>query len=384
MRMAFLAILLMFSLSSFAAEGEKYWIFFEDKGPALNKADWQAVEDQLSERALWRRAKVIKSGPLVNLTDVPVYQPYIETLAQFDVEPVVVSKWLNAISAHISVEKLADIQELSFVQRLQPVARAKRRPVPEPEVLPKPSVPARPFALDYGASITQNEQIKVPELHSIGITGEDVLIGVFDTGFTLEHEALESINIVASYDFINDDDIVDNEEGEPLSQNSHGTKVLSILAGFFEGELIGPAFNSDFLLAKTEDVSSETQVEEDYWIAAAEWAEQLGADIISSSLGYIDWYEYEDMNGRTAPITLAADLAMDKGVVVITSAGNEGNDRWFYITAPADGFDVIAVGAVSPTGTIAGFSSRGHTVDGRIKPEVVAMGVLNRFANPSG
>jgi hypothetical protein len=148
--------------------------------------------------------------------------------------------------------------------------------------------------------------------------------------------------------------------------------------------LIGPAFGADFALAKTEIKLSETQIEEDNWVAGVEWADDLGADIVSSSLGYQDWYTYEDMDGNTALCTIAADLAVSKGIVVVNSAGNERITTWYHIIAPADGDSVIAVGAVDLQGGLASFSSAGPTFDGRIKPDVVARGVQTYCAWANG
>lgn len=157
--------------------------------------------------------------------------------------------------------------------------------------------------------------------------------------------------------------------------------MFSLIGGFDEGQLIGPAYNAQFVLAKTEDVSSETHVEEDNFAAAMEWMDSIGVDITSSSLGYgpsdqgEDLYTYRDMDGKTTIVTRASELAFSKGILTISSAGNEGNDTWKYITAPADGFNTIAVGAVSSNGSLASFSSVGPTFDGRIKPDIVARGV---------
>lgn len=380
----FIVLLLLGAVCfSFAEDEDKYWLFFTDKGPALNKASLAALESKLDERVKWRRAKVM-DGALVDETDMPVYQHYMDELAARGVNVIVTSKWLNAVSVNISASQVQELRALPFIKDVQKVLRGKRKPIvsDEPETLFKSSQETFAADLDYGYSLTQNQQIRVPDVHAAGITGKNVLIAVLDTGFNLESDAFDEINVVDTYDFIFDDENVDNEDVDTASQNRHGTNVLSLVGGYSPGELIGPAFDAGFLLAKTEDMRGETEVEEDYWIAAAEWAEGLGADIITTSLGYIDWYTYDDLNGQTARITVAADLAVQKGVVVITSAGNEGNNSWLYVTAPADGFDVIAVGAVSSNGQIASFSSRGPTRDGRIKPEVVAMGVSCYMAYP--
>ncbi|MBN1466732.1 S8 family peptidase [candidate division KSB1 bacterium] len=368
----------------FSAAKEKYWLFFKDKGQVLAKSSLQQLEDELDERAKWRRAKVA-GAPLVDATDLPVYQPYIDAVIKRGFTIIVSSKWLNAVSVRATTDEARDLATLACIREVKRVGSGKRKPIiDEPKELAKPLGATANGSYDYGPSITQNEQIGVPDVHSAGITGDGVLVAVLDAGFNLDNEAFSTIDIVAMHDFINDDDNVDNEPGDAANQNSHGTQVLSVIGGFAPGKLIGPAFGASFLLAKTEDVSSETEIEEDYWIAAAEWAEARGADIITTSLGYYDWYDYSDMNGQTALITIAADIAVKKGIVVVTSAGNEGDNSWRYIGAPADGFDVIAVGAVNSTGTIAGFSSRGPTSDGRIKPEVVALGVSCTVAYAGG
>jgi len=361
---------------------EKFWIYFADKGATLSKSDWNKLSESLNPRAAARRQKV---GDLLNITDVPVYAPYVRALREHQLNPIVISKWLNAVSVYATIEQVDAITDLPFVKSIQRVAQGSRPLLPlNNEQLMKSSAVHVTSALDYGPSIEQNALIHIPELHTLGVTGEGALIAILDTGFSLKHPALANVHIKAAYDFINQDEQVDNEEDDPLNENDHGTKVLSIIGAFSPGNLIGTAYDAEFLLAKTEYIAGETQVEEDYWIAAAEWADSLGADVINSSLGYTDWYTYEDMNGLTAPITLAADLAFQKGIVVVTSAGNEGDDAWYYVSAPADGFDVIAVGAVRSDSLIASFSSRGPTSDGRIKPDVVAMGVSTVYSNSNG
>ena len=181
--------------------------------------------------------------------------------------------------------------------------------------------------------------------------------------------------------------MVSNQTGQPVTgnekisdQNIHGAQVLSLLAAHDPGRLVGVAPEAEYILAKTEDNGSEWPVEEDRWIAGLEWADSLDVDVVNSSLGYTTWddgsgYTYEDLDGATALTTRAARIAAGKGIVVVASAGNEGNQSWRYVTVPADAPGVIAVGAVDRRGEIAGFSSRGPTADGRIKPDVVAPGV---------
>jgi subtilisin family serine protease len=223
----------------------------------------------------------------------------------------------------------------------------------------------------------------------MGLDGEGIVIAVFDTGFkNLRHEAFGHLDIQARWDFVNGDRAVGNNRD--LGDGSHGARVLSVLGGYEEGELVGPAYAATFLLAKTEDTESETPVEEDNWAAAAEWAEARGADIISTSLGYLDFdapfadYTFEDMDGETAVTTIAAQMAVDRGVVVVASAGNEGFDpEHNTLGAPADGELVLTIGAVNSFDARVDFSSVGRTADGRIKPDVMAQGVLVKTVNPN-
>ncbi|MBN2000757.1 S8 family peptidase [candidate division KSB1 bacterium] len=317
---------------------------------------------------------MLATEKLVDDTDLPVCADYINRLKSFGITPVVVSKWLNAVSAYANTEQLEALREERWISKIERVSIARRKSRLFKIKIPGDSRVDNNF-FTYGPSFTQNDIIHVPDIHNIGYYGQGVRIAIFDTGFRLNHEAFDHLKVLAAYDFIHNDLIVDNESDEDIAiQNHHGSFILSIIGGFHQGELIGPAFKSEFILAKTEDESSETPVEEDYWIAAAEWADSLGADIISSSLGYLDWYTHENMDGRTAPITIAADIAVKKGIIVISSAGNEGNTGWGIISAPADGDSVISVGAVNSSGIIAPYSSGGPTSDGRIKPDVVAMG----------
>jgi len=205
---------------------------------------------------------------------------------------------------------------------------------------------------------------------------------MLDTGFDWkEHESLQNATIIAEYDFVNQDSVTADQEDDQPGQHSHGTLTFSVLGGYKDSSLIGAAFGSDFILAKTEDIKSETHVEEDNYAAALEWMENYGVDITSSSLGYSVFdpstfsYTYEDMDGKTTIVTKAAEIAFRKGVLTVTSAGNEGGTSWFYIIAPADGFNTLGIGAVDANNNVAGFSSRGPTFDGRIKPDVVTRGV---------
>ncbi|HWN81466.1 MAG TPA: S8 family serine peptidase, partial [Candidatus Udaeobacter sp.] len=255
----------------------------------------------------------------------------------------------------------------------------RRSPLPEPAPekalgpAPEPS-----SVLSYGPSLAQLDEIQVPSVHNLGFSGAGVIVAMLDTGYFKDHEAFTAIRnsgrLIAERDFIQGDGQTQNQAGDTPTQHNHGTYTWSALGGQMAGELYGPAYGAKFALAKTEDVTDEQPIEEDHWLAASEWADSLGARVISSSLGYLDWYTYEDMDGNTAVTTRAADIAARRNIVVATAAGNEGAGNWHYIIAPADGDSVLAVGAVNNLNEVEDFSSWGPSFDGRVKPEVVARG----------
>ena len=350
-----------------ADDSGRYWIYFRDKNIS-SKSNLHGLTDlPLNERAIKRR-QLRGVGPLYDHTDLPLSGEYITELENSGIKVYRKSRWLNAVSCYLNGVDKEKIKNLSFIEKIKPVSTFSYRPIPETEQ----QIFYKSVEDDYGPSFNQNDMIGVPYAHELGFHGEDVLIAVFDTGFILDHEALKHIDVVDSWDFIYDDDVVSDEEEDVPGQQNHGTQVLSTLAGYSPGNLIGPAYGSQFLLAKTDHLTLETHQDEDNWVAAAEWAESLGADMISSSVGYTLDFTYEDMDGNTTAVTNAADLAVKKGVSVFNSAGNEGLRYWKYIIAPADGDSVITIGGVTPQGNFYAVSSRGPTYDGRIKPDLVA------------
>ncbi|PKK82450.1 MAG: hypothetical protein CVT49_13500 [candidate division Zixibacteria bacterium HGW-Zixibacteria-1] len=363
----------------------KVWVFFTDKevfDQASLKKSTAEARDRFTDRAVARRAMRAPDGDRYDFYDVPVSENYIDALKSAGLEIKRISRWLNAVSAYGDRQTINEISQFPFVAEIREVARGVRQP--EPEVIPEegnlvPGTKEIPADIPdsvvgwYGASFVQLNLVNVPAMHQLGYTGAGILIAIFDTGFKLSHPAFDQLNLIDQYDFINDDGNVTDSLPEAY-QLSHGTAVLSVIGGRADSVMIGSAYDADYLLAKTEITSTEDTVEEDNWVAAAEWADSLGADVISSSVAYFDWYTYSDLDGQTAKITIAAEVASSRGITVVNSAGNERNGSFFWITPPADGPSVIAVGAVSSAGIITSFSSSGPTYDGRIKPDVVAMG----------
>ncbi len=365
------------------AGSSPHWVFFSDRAawsPAERQAMLAELERTIDPHTLARRAKVM-DAPLLREFDLPVCPAYVEQVLERGAVLRQESRWLNAVSVEGTPAVLEAVGELPFVRATQPVARGLRR---EPVQLEPVEPPPGQSRLDYGSSYAQLEQIGVIGAHDQGLSGAGVRVLMLDTGYYKDHESIHEDQILDEWDFINDDGDTQNEAGDPSGQHDHGTMTLSSLGGSSSGNLYGPAYGADFLLAKTEDVSSETPVEEDYYVAGLEWGEILGADVASASLGYLDWYTWPDMDGLTAVTTIGVNTAVSLGVSVANAAGNERGTAWDHIIAPADAFEVIAVGAVDSGGSLAYFSSPGPTYDGRIKPEVVARGVSTACASPYG
>ncbi|MGD8414497.1 MAG: S8 family serine peptidase [Candidatus Latescibacterota bacterium] len=356
----------------------KIWIYFTDRGEA-SAADLAAAVEAapVTPRSLERR-RIRGTGPLTDVHDVPVCAAYVERVRSEGCEIRHHSKYLNAVSALATPEQVSHIRALPFVRKVTPV-RTYRRSLPEQPFDGVSNAAGGgdglrvPAQLDYGPSAGQLNQINVIPLHEANYHGEGVIVGVFDTGFMLRHEVFQHLDVLAEWDFIFNDGNTENEPEDTSSlQHDHGTRVLSTIAGFKEGQLIGPAYAATYILAKTERRIEEIVDEEDDFVRALEWADSLGVDVVSSSLGYYVWYDFSDLDGNTAITTVACDIAASKGITICTAAGNERYSSWGHIIAPADGDSVIAVGGVTDTGALAYFSSPGPTADGRIKPDVSA------------
>ena len=382
-----LVLTIVLSLTS-TAQTQRCWISFRDHGTAVKPFLTNAKSLGISDRAMWRRGKVLPPGRLIDELDIPPAPAYIDQLRAAGIVIRSTSRWFNAVSAELTDAQRTSIATLPCVASVNPVVTMFRR---EGEPAPQVQVPMLKResggGLDYGESYTQLNAIKVPDVHSRGVTGAGVIIGVLDDGFNFHqtHPALKNLKIIAEYDFVQRDSNTSRAPGEYSSQGTHGAATLSEIGGFFSGRLIGAAYGASFILAKTEIDSVEIQLEEDLYVEALEWMERLGVDITSSSLGYCDWYTWSSMDGKTPITSRAASIAARKGVLVVTAMGNTSGatvrrtDGQLALNAPADADSIIAVGATFVDGALATFSLTGPTYDGRTKPEVVAPGV-NDFA----
>lgn len=353
-----------------------YWVYFKDK--ADNGYQVDQAENFLSERSIKRRAW---QGLGVELSDEPVTGIYVDSLKKMGAEIKHISRWLNGVVLINADDALFQkVLDLGFTDTLQWRPESATSWFPPPPSSARFEDPAEEgFSYDYGIATEQVEQVKMDYLHQKGYTGQGVWIGVIDAGFRYVDSlpSFESMisegRLLGTRNFINDSSVF-------KLVNTHGMYVLSIIGADWDKNLVGTAPGASYYLCSTEDVHSETRIEELAWVEAAEYLDSLGVDVFNTSLGYSDFdstlydYSYEDMDGETTFCSRAASLLADKGIILCNSAGNQGRRNWYRITAPSDAKNILCVGAVDSLGNIASFSSRGPSFDGRVKPEVVAMG----------
>lgn len=383
------------------------WIEFADKGetgPADLAARLAEAERSLAPETRRRRERA-RVQPIVDWLDLPLEPGYVRAIEARGHQVYGRSRWFNHVAVRTSGPELEALASLGFVRRVRPVDVGRPRP-------PLERTPARGDAgareaqplgsrattLDYGRSLGQLTRLGIPAVHDSGYIGSEINVAVLDNGFNYyrKHEALRPIPVggTRTYDFIRDIPSVQDTVDVPLFFE-HGTATLSALAGRAPGRYLGAAPGCNAMLARTEEESSEKPIEMTWWAQGAEWAESLGADIISASLSYSLFPDsagtdipYEDFDGHTTIVTRAAEIAAAKGILVVVSAGNDGNNIFVRrkVTAPADanGDSVIAIAAVDSFGVRASFSSKGPTVDGRIKPDLAAQGVATWVATAQG
>lgn len=384
MKYIIIIIITFISIELSAQSLNKYWVQFTDK----KETPYSIFKPQefLSPRAIERRQRL---GIEIDEMDLPVTPKYIEELKKKGAKVYTVSKWFNAATIYVEYEeKLEEIRQLPFVNKVEATGRYRK---PRPIRRRKNRDYDRDYPKvkgHYGHGWNQISMLNGHSLHQIGFRGDGMLIAILDGGFVNFEispffDSLRRENkVLLSRDF------VDNDYWSYEASN-HGFSVVSTISSNLPGMLVGTSPDASIVCIRTEEIGSELKIEEDNWIAGAEYADSLGVDVINSSLGYTSFdkrkmtYTYQDMDGNTARISIGADIASKKGILVVNSAGNEGDGSWRYVGAPADADSVMAVGAVDRNRRKANFSSFGPTRDGRIKPSVSARGEQTVVATPT-
>lgn len=373
-------LLLLLPLSLFSQKSYKFWVEFRDKNnsPYCICRPWEF----LSAPALERRAK---AGIPVEENDLPVNPAYLEQLKAAGVRIHTASRWMNAAAIISDSVGAAKVGQLPFVRSVQylgphlkfrnPPNRAQkmRTPLKSDPAIPGDQVPF------WGYAAQQNSLLGIPLLHAVGQRGEGIRIVVMDGGF-INADTIPLFDSVAlqgrlwqGWDFV-------ERDGAVYEAAQHGTSVLSVMASNLPHYFVGGAPDATYYLLKTEDTGGEYPIEEVNWIAGAEWADSIGADIINASLGYTSFndprlsHSFKELDGRTAIGSRGAGIAATKGMIICNAAGNEGDGPWHYLGVPADAPGIVAVGAVNSERAHATFSSYGPSADGRIKPDLMAPG----------
>ncbi len=373
----------------------RYWVQFQGKTgnelPSGFSTPYQieSPQDFLSPRSLARRAK---QNIVVTKRDLPIPPDYVDAIRGIpELKLILSSRWFNAVTI-ATTDSTFDpfsLVELPFVVAVKsvlqipaggqadqdPMAYSKRN------AMEQGNVPS-----EYGSSWSGLEQLRGDWLHGLGYRGAGLWIGVLDAGFEYV-EALPVFEKAWQEDRILEGLDAMQSQGGLFAHHRHGTSVLGTMAGFLEDSLIGTAPDATYVLYRTEDAYSEYLIEEDYWVAAAEHADSVGVDLINTSLGYSLFddstmnHVQDDLDGLTARISQAMTWAAESGILCVTSAGNSGNSPWHSITTPADAHGILSVGAVNAAGQHAAFSGWGPSADGRVKPEVMALGVQASYPN---
>jgi serine protease AprX len=376
-------LMVLLLLQEFVSAQNFYWVQLKDKeGTPYQISHPEAF---LSQRSIDRR---VRQHIAIDETDLPVSSLYLDSLQKLGLEIFHTSKWLNGVTVRISNPSLVEkISALSFVKsieltRPENTLKSANRKFSD-ELISEAS------QSDYGLSIDQLTQLNGQYLHDQGYRGRGVLIAVLDAGFW-------HVDQIAAFDSLRNSnrimgirDLV-NPYSDFYEQYTHGMSVLSCMAANLPGTLIGTAPDASYYLLRTEEISTEYLIEEDNWVAGAEYADSIGVDVINSSLGYFTFndpsmnHTYSDMDGKTTRVTQGANMAFQKGILVFSSAGNEAGYQWKRIIAPSDGENVIGVAAVDAGGKYASFSSVGPAFGGAVKPNVAARGSSTYLIDSSG
>ena len=376
----------LFFFSFVFSQTELVFIYFKDKP---NASSFLANPlSELTQKAIDRRTNL---GIAITAQDAPIESSYIQNIQNLGFTVNDQSKWLNGVAVNATSTQIAQLQAEPYVLKVESfVKNNSAGKTAKKEKFPKNL--SSKISFNYGNSLAQIEQVNLRTLHVQGFTGTGVSIAVIDTGFPTVNTGSafarmrNNGQIKDVYNFISKNTDVYN-----TSLNNHGTNCLGIIGGYLDGTFVGAAPDADFYLYATEDGTKEIPEEELYWIQAAEEADRKGVDIISTSLGYGDFfddarynYSYSQMNGTTSFIARGAQIASEKGIIVVVAAGNEGNLTWKYIVTPADNEKVFTIGGVDSTGNPSVFTSFGPNSAGKVKPDASARATSTYFAYNNG
>lgn len=364
--------LLLFAIGASAQQDTlKYRISLRDK--AATTYSLSHPEEFLSQKSILRRQK--QNLP-IDSTDLPVCRKYVDAIRKKGVKIIMTGKWDNFVTVSCNDTTLIDeIARLPFVRFTEKVWTAPKSPSSLSNK--RDSLINKPVMTDnfYGPATRQIQINNGDKLHEAGFKGEGMTIAIIDAGFHNADRitAMDNIRILGAKDFV-------HPEGDIYANENHGMRVLSCIAMNKPGIMVGTAPEASYWLLCSEDIDSEHLVEQDYWAVALEFADSVGVDLVNTSLGYTQMddksksYRYRDLDGQHALMSRQASKAADKGIVLVCSAGNTGTEPWKKIAVPGDADNVLVVGALDKDCQVAIFSAVGNTADGRIKPDVMAMG----------
>ena len=365
-----------------AENNYKYRVNLKDKVGSAYSVD--KPQEFLSERALERRNR--QQLP-VDETDLPVSQVYVKELLGTGARLVTTSKWNNTVVLEVSDTILMDkVKEMPFVTHVKKVwTQPDSIPARNKKCKKEVTNEVKETGYYYGKAFRQINIHGGDSLHAAGFAGQGMHVAVIDAGF---YNA-DKIKFFKKMDLLGTRDFV-NQKSDIYEENSHGMKVLSCMAANIKDVFVGTAPEASYWLLRSEDQDTEQPVEEDYWAAAIEFADSVGVDVVNTSLGYHEFdegypaYRYRDLDGHYSLMSHSASMAADKGMVIVCSAGNSGRGAWKKITPPGDSENVITVGALTKDLVNAEFSSVGDTSDGRVKPDVAAIGVNSVVSGNDG
>lgn len=377
-----LLVLILFGLSASLEAQTNYYFYVQLANKNNSPYSLSSPSAYLSQRAITRR---ITFTIPIDSTDLPVNHTYIQQIENLGVHVHCASKWMNGVTVKLTDStKMSQVRALPFVKFVQYTGLLVGAPL-----APQQKVADKDLALNYGIAAGQINQLNGTNLHNEGFRGKGIHVAVIDAGFT-------NVNVNTCFDslrlqgrLLGTKDVI-NPVSNIYSEDTHGAMVLSTMTGNISGQYLGTAPEASYWLIRTEYSPTEYKVETDFWCSGIEFADSVGADIATSSLGYSTFddskmnFTYADMNGKVSRASRAANIASKKGMVVLVAAGNEATDPWHYLSSPSDADGIITVGAVTSTGIPSSFSSFGPSSDGRVKPEICAIGTSSALVSTGG